>query len=111
VKEAVLLSYTPPIGIIGSDGVPRGCMFGVDMPPVENEDHKFIARDGMRNRTIDEISKLIGMRVMYLSVEGMLEVFEELGMPRENLCTYCIGGEHPFNGLEKRVNLSIGATG
>jgi len=79
VAKAILLSYTPPIGIIGSDGVPRGCMFGVDMPSVENENHKFVARDGMRNRTIDEISKIIGMRVMYLSVEGMLEVFEELG--------------------------------
>jgi len=26
----------------------------------------------------------------------MLRAYEKLGIPRENLCTYCIGGKHPF---------------
>jgi amidophosphoribosyltransferase len=88
VAEAVLLSYTPPIGIVGQDGIERGCMFGVDMPPTDT----FIAR----NRTFDDISAKVGMRVVYLSVEGMLRAFEKVGLPRTSLCTYCIGGEYPF---------------
>ena len=92
VSEVILLNYTPKIGIVGEDGEPRGCTFGVDMPP--NDD--FIAR----GRTDEQISEKIGMPVMYLPVEAMLEVFEEVGIKRDNLCTYCIGGKHPFEGLE-----------
>jgi amidophosphoribosyltransferase len=88
VKKIYLASYTPPIGIIGTDGEARGCLFGVDMPPND----AFVAR----NRKNEEISKILNMDVGYLSVEGMLRVFERMGMPRENLCTYCIGGRHPF---------------
>lgn len=91
VKDCRLLIYTPQIGIIGADGEPRGCEFGVDMPLNDN----FIAR----GKTIREISDEIGMETHYISVEGMLRGFEKLGMPRENLCYYCIGGEHPFKGL------------
>lgn len=82
------VNYTPPIGIIGEDGVPRGCMFGVDMPPDDN----FIAR----GRTLEEISREMRMQVVYISSEGMLNVYKELGIPEENLCTYCIGGKNPF---------------
>ena len=82
------VNYTPPIGILGEDGIPRGCKFGVDMPP--NDD--FIAR----GRTVQEISKEMGMTVVYLSLEAMLKAYKELGLPQENLCTYCIGGRHPF---------------
>jgi amidophosphoribosyltransferase len=89
VKEAILLSYTPPLGIIGEDNIPRGCMFGVDMPPHAD---RFIAR----GRTLDQISAEIQMPVRYLSVEGMLKAFEACGLPRQTLCTYCIGGRHPF---------------
>jgi amidophosphoribosyltransferase len=88
VEVAYLLNYTPKIGIVGDDGKERGCMFGVDMPLNDN----FVAR----NRGDDEISEIIGMPVRYLSLEGMLEVFESLGIRRENLCTFCVGGEHPF---------------
>lgn len=88
VKECRLLNYTPPVGIVGADKIPRGCMFGVDMPPDDN----FIAR----GRSLKEISATIGMPVQYISPEGMLRGFEKLGIPRENLCTYCIGGKHPF---------------
>ena len=106
VKEAFLLNYTPPIGVRGDDGVERGCLFGVDIPPTENDNHKFIARD----RTIEQISEAIGMPVRYISVRGMMEVFEHLGIPRDNLCTYCIGGAHPFKGMAGRVELSVSAS-
>jgi amidophosphoribosyltransferase len=102
VKEAHMLSYTPMVGIKGEDGKNRGCMFGVDMAP----DDKFVARKDIFdlesnliwsvNRTEEEISEKIGMPVRYLSLESMLEVFEELGIKREELCYYCIGGKHPF---------------
>ncbi len=99
VKEAFLLNYTPQIGIIGSDGIARGCEYGVDMPPMENEDHKFIAR----RRNVEEISAEIGMPVRFISVRGMLDVFHGFGIPEEDLCTFCIGGEHPFKNLETRA--------
>ncbi len=88
VKKIYLASYTPPIGIIGDDAMPRGCLFGVDMPPHD----KFIAR----NRNLEEIREHMKMEIYYLSVNGMLQAFKRAGMPKENLCTYCIGGIHPF---------------
>jgi amidophosphoribosyltransferase len=92
VKKCYHINYTPPIGIVGKDGVPRGCMFGVDMPPDDN----FVAR----NRTIDEISQKMGMSVFYLSIEGMLRAFERLGLKKDDLCMYCIGGKLPFDSKE-----------
>jgi len=94
VKSAKLQSYTPPIGIIGEDGVSRGCLFGVDMPPDDN----FVARDRSleQNRTLEQMGEKIKMPIGYTSLEGMLLVFEELGLSREKLCTYCLGGQHPF---------------
>jgi len=88
VKKCYHVNYTPPIGIVGEDGVPRGCMFGVDMPPDDN----FIAR----NRTAEEISEKIGIDVHYMSIEGMLKAFEKIGLRKDELCTFCIGGKHPF---------------
>lgn len=88
VSEALYVLYTPPIGIIGDNGVPRGCEWGVDMPP----DDDFIAR----NRTEEEMAKKIKMPVMYLSRDGMLDAFERAGINRDDLCTYCIGGDRPF---------------
>lgn len=90
VEEAWLLNYTPKIGIIGEDGIERGCDLGVDMPIDDN----FVAR----NRTDDEISEIIGMPTRFLSLEGMLKVFTSLGIRRKNLCTFCVGGSHPFRG-------------
>ena len=95
VNKIYLLSYTPPIGIMGNDGAPRGCMFGVDMPPTD----KFIAR----NRTQEQISEMLGMHIHYLSISGMLRAFQKAGMPSENLCTYCIGGGHPFDFEASRI--------
>jgi amidophosphoribosyltransferase len=88
VKKFYHVNYTPPLGVIGDDEVRRGCEFGVDMPP----DDDFIAR----GRTPEEISKMVGTEVVYISVDGMLKSFEKVGIPREHLCTYCIGGQHPF---------------
>ena len=80
--------YTPPIGILGDDGIPRGCLFGIDMPPTDN----FFARD----RNLDQMSEVIGTKVVYLTKEGMLKVFERLGISSDHLCTYCIGGPYPY---------------
>ena len=89
VKQAYLVSYTPKMGIIPEDGIARGCEFGVDMPSTDN----FIAR----GRTEEEIGKLLGMPTKYISLEGMLKVFDELGIGSNNLCTYCIGGKYPLS--------------
>jgi amidophosphoribosyltransferase len=92
VKKAYLVSYTPPIGIVPDDGIPRGCMFGVDMPPDPPDGEGFIAR----GCTTDEISRKMDMPVVYVSVAGMLQAFQRLGLNCDDLCTYCIGGSHPF---------------
>ena len=86
--EVVHALYTPPIGIVGDDGVPRGCRFGVDMPPGD----QFFARD----RSLDEMSQAAGTRVVFLTTEGMLKVYQRLGISSDNLCTYCIGGPYPY---------------
>lgn len=94
VKKVYYLNYTPKIGIIGKDNAPRGCSLGVDMPKEDN----FIVRgkDGKSNKPDNEISEELGMDVRFLSVEGMFKAFEKLGIKRENLCHFCIGGDWPF---------------
>jgi len=92
VKKAYLVSYTPPIGIVPDDGVPRGCTFGVDMPPDPPPGNEFIAR----GRTAEEISDRMGMPVVYLSRPRMLEAFRRAGVEESKLCTYCIGGPNPL---------------
>lgn len=96
VQSVILLSYTPPIGVFGKDKMPRGCLFGVDMPPDPAPGNEFIARDTRRNRSIEEISRIAQMQVGYLSVRAMLKAFDQSGMKPRDLCTYCIGGAHPF---------------
>jgi amidophosphoribosyltransferase len=91
VKKVYFLVYTPPIGIIGDDGKPRGCIYGVDMPADESSG-KFIAR----GKTIQQLSDELGMEVHYLSKHAMLEAFRKLGKNPEHLCTFCIGGGMPF---------------
>ncbi len=88
MKKIYLLNYTPKIGIIPKDNIPRGCLYGIDMPPGDN----FIAR----NSSDEEINQKIGAEVCFLSKEGMLSAFEKLGIKRENLCHFCIGGDKPF---------------
>lgn len=94
-KSVYLANYIPPMGIIGVDGVARGCEFGVDMPPNPPPGEEFVAR----GRTIEQIGEAMGMPVAYLSLDGMLRAFERAGMPRDKLCHYCVGGPHPFAGL------------
>ncbi|MEI6849825.1 MAG: hypothetical protein WCK29_02190 [archaeon] len=99
VKEEDYLSLTPKIGIIGVDGIKRGCDFGgIDMPAIEDKNHSFIAR----GRTDEQINNIIGARVGYLSIRGFEEVYRKRGLPPENLCTFCIGGKYPF-----RVNGNV----
>ena len=88
VKKATLLNFTPPIGIIPADGIERGCTYGVDMPPNDN----FVAR----NRSLEEISEKIGIPVRYISFEGLLKAYRRVGLNKNKLCTFCIGGEKPF---------------
>jgi amidophosphoribosyltransferase len=101
VAKAYLVSYTPPIGIVGEDGVPRGCMFGVDMPPDPPEGEEFIAR----GRTMEEITRIMEMPVVYMSRQGMLKAFEQAGLPERVLCTYCIGGKEPFEGAGSLIQV------
>ena len=97
VKKVYFVSYTPPIGIIGEDGIPRGCNLGVDMPPEDNFVIRKIVDGKQVNRTYKEVGDILGVEMYYLSVEGMFKTFEKLGMPRDKLCTYCVGGKHPFD--------------
>jgi amidophosphoribosyltransferase len=96
-KDVYLLSYTPKIGIIGVDGVKRGCLYGVDMPPEENEEHKFIAR----GRTDEEIAEEAGVKVRFLSFKGLEDSFRKMGRDPNTLCTFCIGGPNPFKDFDK----------
>ncbi len=95
VKKAYVASYTSPLCIIGEDGKERGCEFGVDMPSTPLGKDSYIAR----GRTMEQISEKVGMPVYYLSMNGMMQAFEKSGIKKENLCTYCLGGEHPFTRL------------
>lgn len=92
VENIHIANYTPKIGIVGADGQPRGCEYGVDMPVDDN----FIVRDGDGNKTSENINQELGAQVYFLSVKGMLEGFRKAGILPEHLCTYCIGGERPF---------------
>jgi len=98
VEYAMIANYTPKIGVMGQDGIARGCLYGVDMPPDDN----FIIRPKISGisskfeRTDEEINEAMGIDIFFPPVENMLRVFERVGMPREKLCTYCIGGPKPF---------------
>lgn len=94
VKKVYYLNYTPKIGIIGKDSIPRGCMFGVDMPP--NDEFIVRTEDMKANASNEEINRKLGMTVYFLSTEGMFRAFERAGIKHENLCWYCIGGDNPF---------------
>lgn len=90
-KEIYLVNYTPKIGVVGKDGVKRGCLYGVDMPP----DDDFVVRNGNKNKTDDEISEALGMKTFFLSIEGLYRAFERAGIDRKNICSFCIGGKKP----------------
>ena len=91
-------------GYIGEDGVPRGCRFGVDKPPGSED---FIARhpDGTGNRTLEEISEVAGMDILFLSPDQFFDVFGRLGLEQEVFCYHCIGGPDPFDKFKSRIFL------
>ncbi len=88
VKKVIFLSYTPPVGIIGSDGLPRGCNFGVDMHP----EGAFISR----NRSEDQICQALHMTVRQLPLADLAAVYHQFGRSLDDFCTFCIGGPRPF---------------
>ena len=45
---------------------------------------------------MEQMREAVGAQVVYLAKEGMLKVYERLGIPPQNLCTYCIGGPYPY---------------
>ena len=70
------------------DGVQRGCLYGVDMPP--NDD--FAIKQYGSERGIKEA---IGFNEIYfISYEGLFKAHKS---SIENLCTYCIGGPDPLS--------------
>jgi glutamine phosphoribosylpyrophosphate amidotransferase len=99
-KEVHVISYTPPIGIIDKKGEPRGCYFGVDMPPSD----QFLIKKSAGNKSEEEINNEFGkkIKIHYLSLKGMLEVYTKLGISPEKLCTYCLGGDLPLPNLTTR---------
>ncbi len=88
VKRLTFLSYSPPVGIIGDDGNPRGCCYGVDMHP----DSKFISR----GRSEEAISRALHMTVRQLPADALAEVYHQIGRDVSDFCTFCIGGSEPF---------------
>ena len=82
MKQLVL--YTPMIGG-NEDGVALGCEHGIDMPPTDN----FVTQRVGRNP--DAIARELGIeRVDFLSVDGLVDVFENHGITRNNLCLACV---------------------
>lgn len=92
VKKIYLVNYTPKIGIIGKDGIGRGCEYGVDMPPSD----PFIVRDNDRNKADVLIDEELGASVYFMSIDGMFEAFKRAGLAKKDMCYYCIGGKRPF---------------
>ncbi|MFQ5648243.1 MAG: hypothetical protein ACE5FW_03315, partial [Candidatus Aenigmatarchaeota archaeon] len=85
-KKVYFAAYTPPIGPI-KNGIGRGCLFGVDMPPSDD----FATR---KYKTIGGVAEYIrAEKVYYLSKEGM---FKAIRIPMNRTCHYCIGGPHPM---------------
>ena len=62
------------------------------MPPIETDNHKFIAR----GKNLREISKEFVAKVHYISEKSMFKAFEMNGLKKEEMCYFCIGGKHPF---------------
>ena len=80
-----LVLGTPIIGPI-VNGVQRGCLWGVDMPPEDNFAIK-------RMHTLEKLKEESGFDdVYFISIEGLAKAH---GKNLNEMCTYCIGGENP----------------
>ncbi len=78
---------TPVVGV-NVDGIQRGCLYGVDMPPNDDFAIKLYG-------SVENIKKQIEFDDLYfISGEGLLKAHNS---NTENLCTYCIGGPRPDN--------------
>lgn len=86
VKWIGLVLGTPIIGPI-VDGVQRGCLWGVDMPPEDNFAIK-------RVQTLERLKEESGFDdVYFISMNGLAKAH---GKDLSEMCTYCIGGENPI---------------
>ena len=43
--------------------------------------------------------RFFAQEMHFLSLDGMLRAFDRAGVPRESLCTFCVGGKLPTNGI------------
>jgi amidophosphoribosyltransferase len=83
-RKIVHKSYSPMFGG-EEEGVLLGCRSGVDIPPSDN----FLAKRG--NRDPVRMAELVGVDQMdFLSIEKMLDVYEECGLNRNNVCMECV---------------------
>lgn len=89
VKRVILLTITPPVGIIGADRINRGCPYGVDTPPDTTD---FVSR----GRTEAQISRKLGMTTRQLPLADLVQVYRQIGRNIDDFCTFCIGGPRPF---------------
>lgn len=77
-------SYSPMFGG-EEDGIALGCVHGVDIPMTDNFLRKMGGGDTRR------MTEIIGVDSMsFLSVDGMLDVYEKLGISRNNVCLECV---------------------
>ncbi len=92
VDKIYVVSLTPPIGT-DHNGDDTGCLYGVDMPPGDNFAIK-------KYGSIEGIAKANRIdHLHYLSREAMIR---GIGIPEDNLCTYCIGGEDPIRAYREK---------
>lgn len=91
-SKVYFASVTPPLGPI-VDGIKRGCLYGVDMPPEPSPENEFIWRTA--GQSVEGVRQSIGADlVYYLSHLGM---FQAYGLPWDRFCSYCIGGPDPLH--------------
>lgn len=81
-------NYSPVIGGY-SDGVLLGCVHGVDIPPDTPPNRNFLStRNGM---DMKRMAIEVGVDSLgFLSVDGMLDVYEKAGINRNSICLECV---------------------
>ena len=106
IRKAYFVSAIPPVGVVSEDGTKHGCVSGIDMPP---DADNFFARHRTQNRsrTPEERNEAAQMEVIYPSETAFFTAFERQGLSAEDLCTFCIGGERPYQPL---AQISVGTS-
>lgn len=102
-----LASGTPPIGGI-QNGEYRWCPFGVDMPVFDGFALvKFGGNGHTYEEQIEGIRKHMGADSLhYISHDGL---YRALGVTKEQVCAYCIGGRNPVKGFKPVTLISSSA--